>query len=80
MRRSQRARKPSISNDIIVSLQEREFYIHVDDDPLTFKEQIPCSHASYWMNVMHDELNFMSHNGVWDITELPIGRKDIGCK
>ncbi|XP_050909738.1 uncharacterized protein LOC127123575 [Lathyrus oleraceus] len=75
-----RDREPTISNDFVVYLQEHEFDIHDDDDPTTFNEAISCSHASNWLNDMHDELNSVSHNGVWDLTEFPVGCKAIGCK
>jgi len=29
---------------------------------------------------MHDELSSISHNDVWDLTELPVGCKPVGCK
>lgn len=68
LRWSQRAQKPAISNDVIVYLQEHEFDIHDHDDLNTFNEEIYYSHACDWLNDMHDGLNSMSHNGVWDLT------------
>lgn len=80
LRRSQSARKPTISNEFVVYLQEHEFDIHDDDDPTTFNEAISYSHASDWRNVMHDEINSMFHNGVCDLTEFPVRCKAIRCK
>ncbi|CAJ2662215.1 unnamed protein product [Trifolium pratense] len=79
LRRSQRARKSTASNDYVY-LQEHEFDFHADNDPSTFHEAISCSHASDWTKAMHDELASMSHNEVWDLTELPVGCKAVGCK
>ncbi|PNX82538.1 putative retrotransposon Ty1-copia subclass protein, partial [Trifolium pratense] len=79
LRRSQRERKSTASNDYVY-LQEHEFDFHDDNDPSTFHEAISCSHASDWTKAMHDELASMSHNEVWDLTELPVGCKAVGCK
>jgi len=79
LRRSQRARKSTISNDFLVYLQEHEFDLH-DNDPITFNEAISCPHAPDWINVMHDELTSMSDNDVWDLMELSVGCKPVGCK
>ena len=29
---------------------------------------------------MTDEIQSMAHNGVWDLVDLPVGCKPIGCK
>ena len=79
LRRSQRARKSTISNDFLVYLQEHEFDLH-DNDPITFNEVVSCPHAPDWINVMHDELTSMCDNEVWDLMELPVGCKPVGCK
>lgn len=51
-----------------------------DDDLITFNEAISCFHASDELNVMHDELSFISHNDVWDHMEFLVGCKVYGCK
>ena len=52
LRRSQRMRKPTISDDYIVYLQEHEFVFCDDNDPVTFQEAISSSHASEWLAAM----------------------------
>jgi len=79
LRRSQRARKSTISNDFLVYLQEHEFDLH-DNDPITFNEAVSCPYAPDWINAMHDELTSISDNEVWDLMELPVGCKPVGCK
>ena len=37
-------------------------------------------HSTKWSNAMNDELKFMKDNDVWDLVELPKGKKPIGCK
>jgi hypothetical protein len=63
-----------------VYLQEHEFDLHDDNDPSTFHEAVSCSNATDWANAMHDELASMSKNAVWDLVELPVGCKVVGCK
>ena len=37
-------------------------------------------HSTKWSNTMKEELNFMKDKDVWDLAELPKGKKLIGCK
>jgi len=80
LRRSQRVRRSSISDDYLVYLQEHEYDLNNVDDPTTFEEAISSSHGDDWLNAMHDELASMAHNDVWDLVDLPLGCKPVGCK
>jgi len=80
LRRSQRVRMSSIPNDYLVYLQEHEYDLNNVDDPTTFEEAISSSHGDDWLNAMHDELASMAHNDVWDLVDLPLGCKPVGCK
>ncbi|GKD31548.1 ribonuclease H-like domain-containing protein, partial [Tanacetum coccineum] len=33
-----------------------------------------------WINAMNEEMNALYENKTWDITDLPLNRKPIGCK
>nr|AAP46197.1 putative gag-pol polyprotein [Oryza sativa Japonica Group] len=77
LRRSQRERRSAIPNYYDVYLGEN---IGKVDDPTSFKEAITSEHSSKWLEVMDDELKSMSHNGVWDLVEIPKGSKTVGCK
>lgn len=33
-----------------------------------------------WVRVMEDELVALERNGTWEITNLPLGKKTIGCR
>ena len=79
-RRSIRERRPAIANDCIVYLQEHEFDIRLEDDLISLNEAKLNIHATKWSNATNDELKFMKNNDVWDLVELPKGKKLISCK
>ena len=79
LRRSSRERCPSISSDYYVYLAGEDLSQR-SNDPLTFSQAISCVDSSHWLNAMKDELVSMDHNQVWDIVDLPSGKRPIGCK
>jgi len=79
-RRSTRERRLAIANDYIVYLQEYEFNIGLEDDPTSLNEVKLSIHSTKWLNTMKNELKFMKDNNIWDLVELPNGKKRIGCK
>ena len=81
LRKSQRERRPAISNDYVVYLHETETNLSINDnDPVLFSQAISCDNSEKWLNVMKEEINFMEHNRVWDLVGLPKGCKRVGCK
>ncbi|KAL4558053.1 hypothetical protein LXL04_036249 [Taraxacum kok-saghyz] len=65
-------------------------YAHLDSDsfcfaadlnktiePKTFQEACTDSH---WINAMNEEMEALYRNQTWILTDLPEGRKPIGCK
>ena len=79
-RRSTRTRKSAIPDDHVVYLGEHDFDIGPVSDPMTYKDAVTCPQSSMWVNAMQDEIASIDHNGVWELVELPIGCKPIGCK
>lgn len=79
-RRSIRERRSAISSDYIVYLQEHEFDIGLEDDPISFSQAKQSVNSLKWMNAVLDELKSMSDNDIWDLVELPKGVKPVGCK
>ena len=63
-KRSERVRRPAISNYYVVYLQEHDFDADSLSDPVTFQEAISCSESSFWIHAMYDEMASMYHNGV----------------
>jgi hypothetical protein len=80
IRRSQRDRRPAISNDYVVYMNEDVNDIGKTEDPNSYKEAMMSKHSSEWLNAMNDELKSMSDNDVWDLVEIPDGAKTVGCK
>ena len=50
------------------------------DEPLTVKEALSSPEKREWMKAMKSEINSLNTNEVWDLAELPCGRKAIGSK
>ena len=80
LRRSQRERRPAITDDYVVYLQESDFDIGIRKDPVSFSQAMESDDSSKWMEAMNEELKSMAHNGVWDLIELPNSCKPVVCK
>ncbi|RVW37391.1 Retrovirus-related Pol polyprotein from transposon TNT 1-94 [Vitis vinifera] len=80
LRRSTRERRSTISDDYVVYLQEHEFDMGLEDDPISVSQVKQSSDFEKWIEAMKDERKSMKDNGVWDLVELPKGVKPIGCK
>ena len=80
LKRSTRKRKSTISDDYVVYLQEHEFDMGLEDNPILVSQVKQSSDFEKWIEAMKDEMKSMKDNGVWDLVELPKGVKPIGCK
>nr|CAN67941.1 hypothetical protein VITISV_033155 [Vitis vinifera] len=80
IRRSQRTRRPVLSNDYYVYLGEGECDIREEVDLTTYCEALSSDKANEWLIAMRDEMQSMSDNDVWELVDLPKGYKPIGCK
>ena len=80
IRRSTRVRKSAIPTDYVVYLQESDYDITTENDPEIFSQAVEGDKSTLWYNAMKDEMNSMAYNQVWDLVELPTGKKPIGCK
>ena len=79
--RSQRERRPTISNNHVVYLHETKINLSINDnDPISFSQVVSCDNSEKWLNAMKEEINSMEHNGFWDLVELSKGCKRVGCK
>lgn len=78
--RSKRIRKPAISDDYVVYLQEPNEEVEDINDPISFSQAMNSVNANDWFNAMKEELDSMDKNHVWDLVDLPQGVKPIGSK
>ncbi|RVW86375.1 Retrovirus-related Pol polyprotein from transposon TNT 1-94 [Vitis vinifera] len=62
LRRSQRERRPAITDDYVVYLQESDFDIGIRKDPVSFSQAMESDDSSKWMEAMNEELKSMAHN------------------
>ena len=75
-RRSTRERRSVIANDYIVYFQEHEFDIGPKDNATSLNEAKLSVYFTKWSNAMKVELKSMKDNDVWDLVELPKGKKN----
>ncbi|XP_074299961.1 uncharacterized protein LOC141631153 [Silene latifolia] len=73
-------RRSAIPDDYEVYLQELDYNVGADNDPMSFSQAVSSTESNLWMNAMKDEMNSMASNGVWDLVVLPDDVKPIGCK
>ena len=52
----------------------------IEDDPKTYQEAMKSVDATFWKDVIHNELESIMANHTWELVELPRGWKTIGCK
>ncbi|TYJ98755.1 gag/pol protein [Cucumis melo var. makuwa] len=50
------------------------------EDPLSYKQAMNDVDKDQWVKAMDLEIESMYFNSVWDLVDLPIGVKPIGCK
>ena len=53
----------------------------VDDDvPSTHKEAVMCSEVNKWKTTLEEKMQSLQKNKTRGLTQLPKGKKEIGCK
>ena len=50
------------------------------NEPASFKDALASPDRAEWQNAMEKELESLQTNDVWDLVELPEGRKAVGSK
>ena len=48
--------------------------------PSTYREAEIRSESKMWKDAMEEEISSLYKNDTWELTELPKGKKTIGCK
>ncbi|CAI7799876.1 unnamed protein product [Closterium sp. NIES-53] len=54
--------------------------VEMPGEPATLKEALESSDAEEWKKAMESELKSIEENGIWELVELPEGRKAITSK
>ncbi|KAL6336180.1 hypothetical protein AAG906_011062 [Vitis piasezkii] len=78
LRRSQREKRPDISNDYEVYLNECDYDVGLESDPTSYDQAINSENSTLWLYAMEEELKSMKDNEVWDLVELPKELKLLG--
>ena len=55
-------------------------YIAQEEDPITVEQALSNPDTEKWMKAMEAELESLHKNQVWELSELPPGRKPVGSK
>ena len=55
-------------------------YVSALDKSKEPKNYLEASTDLNWVNAMNNEMDALNRNNTWELTELPVGRKAIGCK
>ena len=79
LRKYQRQKRSTTSDDYLVYLHESKLDLANDNDPVSFSQVIESNNSNRWINAIKDELKSMKKNEVWDSIELPEGWKIFGC-
>jgi len=80
LRMTSRTRRPAISTDYVVYLQESDFDVGPKDDPIMFSQAMSGDNSTFWYDAMKEEMESMAKNQVWALVDLPKGAVAIGCK
>ena len=73
LRRNKREKKKT-------NLGDNFYSFLVDGDPRSFKEAMTSYDAPLWKEAISSEIESIMHNHTWEIVDLPLGAKTIGCK
>jgi hypothetical protein len=52
----------------------------IDDSPTTIAGAYASPDVEYLKDVVHSEMDFITTNGTWEVTDRPVGCKPVGCK
>ena len=78
-------RKSHLNLGEVKELEKRtfgdDFYtLFVEDSPISYEEAIRSIDSSFWKEAIDNEIQSILQNQTWELTDLPLGCKPIGCK
>ena len=56
------------------------YLAHESENPKSVKEALSSPEKDEWVEAMEREMESLHENEVWNLVELPDGRKSVGCK
>ena len=56
--------RSAISDEYVVYLQESDFDLEIDEDPISFSQAMESANSNEWLDTMKEELKSMDHNKV----------------
>ena len=54
--------------------------LQIEEDPKTYKEAMASRDVAFWKEAINDEMDSIMSNQTWELADLPLGSKPIGCK
>lgn len=79
IRGRERERNNAILDYYVIFLQEREDDIGLtEEDPINFSQSMWSPNSLKYIDTMKNEMKSMADNNVWDLVNLPEGKKPIG--
>ncbi|GKD03851.1 retrovirus-related pol polyprotein from transposon TNT 1-94 [Tanacetum coccineum] len=63
-----------------INVEPQETQQSLRSDPESFGNAITYDQSTHWREAMEDDLNSISKNNVWELSELLKGAKPVGCK
>lgn len=55
-------------------------YLSIHGEPVSIKEATTCPDSSKWIEAMETEMKSLKDNDVWELVDLPTGKKAIRSK
>nr|GEV52389.1 zinc finger, CCHC-type [Tanacetum cinerariifolium] len=62
------------------TLSQREYCFIIEEDPKTLSKAMAYRDAAFWKEAVQSEIDSIMHNDTWELTDLPLGCKALGCK
>nr|GEZ26760.1 zinc finger, CCHC-type [Tanacetum cinerariifolium] len=62
------------------TLSQRGYCFIIEEDPKTLSEAMASRDVAFWKKAVQSEIDSIMHNDTWELTDLPPGCKELGCK
>ncbi|GJV60557.1 zinc finger, CCHC-type containing protein [Tanacetum coccineum] len=62
------------------TLSQRKYCFIIKEDPRTLSEAMASRDVAFWKEAVQRRIDSIMHNDTWELTDLPLGCKALGCK